>query len=265
MPRWFDLKLDRRKAILLKKAVGAMAQVAFTDRELAGRPQTADLCITPEIVALVSKTKSTDAVSALMMPELLMSSFECYESRNLQFNLHSLLCLLEQNTEFAVTLYGEVEDEDVIWYELEEGFRTIYTSTMRLVSWTKDEMDLGFLVYKYPVRLGLSSKSFCDLITDMGSHGCTVHATLFKNAVVFRVVNYELVFPTEPLICETQSDRGFPCVLKFDIQRKSALLNAATLSEMIWIWFSDSFTMLNFPIRGLGKLVFGHHNFMVTN
>ncbi|XP_062011344.1 uncharacterized protein LOC133727944 [Rosa rugosa] len=57
------------------------------------------------------------------------------------------------------------------------SFRTIYTSTMWLDSWTKNEMDLGFLVYKYAVRLGLSSKSFCDLITDMGSHGRTECST----------------------------------------------------------------------------------------
>ncbi|XP_061999331.1 uncharacterized protein LOC133716671 [Rosa rugosa] len=109
MPRWFELNLDRRKEISLKEAVGAMAQVALTDIELAARPQKTDLCVTPEIVALVSRTQAIDAVSMLLMPKPLMSSFECSESRNLQFNLEIFHRQLQLNNRYALILYGEVE------------------------------------------------------------------------------------------------------------------------------------------------------------
>ncbi|XP_061996285.1 uncharacterized protein LOC133714217 [Rosa rugosa] len=275
MWRWFDLRLEAPKAISLKEAVGAMAQVALTDIELDGSPQKANLCVTPETVALVSKTQATDAVSVLLMPKQLMTSFKCYESRNLQFNLEILHRQLQLNNRHALILYGEVESKDmlgyedpdepgdhVIFYELENGpDRMIHSFKMPLLSWNRDAMDLRFLANQYPVRLGLSSARFCELITDMDSFGCTVHATLFENEVLFRVVNYERVFPTEPSRCETESDHGFPCALKFGIQHIKALLNAATLSEMIWIWSSDKFTLLSFPIDGLGKLFFGHYKF----
>nr|XP_011469038.1 PREDICTED: uncharacterized protein LOC101308501 [Fragaria vesca subsp. vesca] len=128
MWRWFDLRLDRPKSKLLKMAVGAMDQVAFTDRELAGRPQKASLCLTPENAVLVSKTEAADAFFVLRIPERLMSSFECYESCNLQIYLHTLhrhLKQLEDKTEFAeIALYCEDPTQSanaVINFELDEN------------------------------------------------------------------------------------------------------------------------------------------------
>lgn len=62
----------------------------------------------------------------------------------------------------------------------------------------------------------------------------------------------------QPGKCEIQSDANeYPFVLKFDLQHKSALLNAAVLSEMVWILkATKSLTVLDCPIGRLGNLLF---------
>ena len=62
----------------------------------------------------------------------------------------------------------------------------------------------------------------------------------------------------QPGWCEIHSDANeYPFVLKFDLQHKSAFLNAAVLSEMVWIRkTTENLTVLDCPIDHLGNLLF---------
>ncbi|XP_024175582.1 uncharacterized protein LOC112181464 isoform X1 [Rosa chinensis] len=280
MSRWFELKLDFAEAILLKKAVRVFTQVAYSDRELPTSmfnnfiPNNADLHLSPTMVLLVSTNShfrfpEMATVLAMKPPCSSVSRLWCSKScRTLCVSLHRLKCLLERNTEDSVTLYGDEGAVDRIFYEIGDDEGIKYSSTLPVVS-SRDQiqMDLGFVGSEYPMRLGLSSEIFRAFITQSDSHGFKVHARVSQTQVVLRVVNNEMVFRPELGVCEIESEGGrYPFVLKFDLQHKRAFLNAAMLSEMVWILNSaDLITVLSFPIVGLGNLMFTQLNPVAPN
>ncbi|KAM5555242.1 hypothetical protein ABKV19_023237 [Rosa sericea] len=269
MSRWFELKLDFPEAILLKKAVRVFTQVAYSDRELPTSmfngfiPNNADLHLSPTMVLLVSTNshfRLSEMTTVLAMPRSSMSRLWCSKScRTLCVSLHGLKCLLERSAGDSVTLYSDEEAVGRIFCEIGDDDGIKYSSTLPVISWWDQiQMDLGFVGYEYPMRLGLSSEIFCSVITELDSHGFKVHAKVSETQVVFRVVNNKIVFKRKPGICEIESvgDR-YPFELKFDLQHKSAFLNAARLSKMVWILKSvELITVLSFPILGLGNLMF---------
>ncbi|KAK9910505.1 hypothetical protein M0R45_034464 [Rubus argutus] len=155
-------------------------------------------------------------------------------------------------------LYGDDFADDGIRYELEDDDGSIIHSSTLPVTEFEGQVDLSFLEYQFPMSIGLSSDLFCHVINELEIYGSTICSTVSENEVVFRVVNHELRFPREPGWCEIHSDANeYPFVLKFDLQHKSAFLNAAVLSEMVWIHkTTESLTVLDCPIEHLGNLLF---------
>lgn len=267
MANWLELKLDPAEAMLLKKAVRAIAQVAFTDVDYPDEwftiPNTAaHLCFTPRFMALVSGLSHNDhpkILTFLHMPSYIMRRLDCDESRAVIFPLHILLKQLELNTEFSPSLYGDDFVDDGIRYELEDdGGIIIHSSTLPVTEF-EGQVDLSVLdLSQYPMSIGLSSDLFVRVIHELELYGSTIRAVVSENEVVFLVVNHELRFQREPGRCEIQSDANeYPFVLKFDLQHKSAFLNAAVLSEMVWIRkTTENLTVLDCPIDHLGNLLF---------
>ncbi|XP_061989601.1 uncharacterized protein LOC133708163 [Rosa rugosa] len=85
----------------------------------------------------------------------------------------------------------------VVYILANDGIK--YSSTLPVISWWDQiQMDLGFVGYEYPMRLGLSSEIFCSVITELDSHGFKVHGKVSETQVVFRVVNNKTVFKRKP-------------------------------------------------------------------
>ncbi|KAK9901477.1 hypothetical protein M0R45_002108 [Rubus argutus] len=266
MANWLEVKLDLPQAIRLKKAVRAIGQVAFTDGDYPDEwftaiPNTAHLCFTSRFMVLacgLSHNYFPKILTFLHIPSSIMRRLDCDESCAVTFPLHILLKQLELNTEFSLSLYGDDFADDGIRYELEDDDGSIIHSSTLPVTEFEGQVDLSFLEYQFPMSIGLSSDLFCHVINELEIYGSTIRSTVSENEVVFRVVNHELRFPREPGWCEIHSDANeYPFVLKFDLQHKSAFLNAAVLSEMVWIHkTTESLTVLDCPIEHLGNLLF---------
>nr|XP_011469041.1 PREDICTED: uncharacterized protein LOC101299907 isoform X3 [Fragaria vesca subsp. vesca] len=179
------------------------------------------------------------------------AAYYCPEKRVLRLHLRHL----EDRIATAVDIYAEEDGISLCF----TGERPNYNAL--LLSMRDSSMELRSSDVNYTVSIDMQTQTFMQLIEYLSLYGFEVQATVQSTGIMFRAVNEEIILWEEKGIYQIEHEEGeivqYPFLLKFDLYQKSALLNAAILSERVWLHqLVDLRTVVVVPVQGHHSIQF---------
>nr|XP_011469039.1 PREDICTED: uncharacterized protein LOC101299907 isoform X1 [Fragaria vesca subsp. vesca] len=197
------------------------------------------------------------------------AAYYCPEKRVLRLHLRHL----EDRIATAVDIYAEEDGISLCFTGERPNYNAlllsmrdregnvIYSSEIELVLSYPGSMELRSSDVNYTVSIDMQTQTFMQLIEYLSLYGFEVQATVQSTGIMFRAVNEEIILWEEKGIYQIEHEEGeivqYPFLLKFDLYQKSALLNAAILSERVWLHqLVDLRTVVVVPVQGHHSIQF---------